>query len=78
MRTLHRLPIGILLLTLSVAAAGCSGGTPTASASAAQEPAQHGEFAMPGTGDAFPQENNTAADTGSAARGGGATFGSGN
>lgn len=77
MRTLHRLPIAILLLTLAVAASGCSGGTPTTSASAVQEPA-HSESFLPGAGDAFPQENNTAADSGSAARGGGVTFGSGN
>jgi hypothetical protein len=76
MRTLHRLPVAILLLTLAVAASGCSGGTPTGSAAAAPETAEYERLLPPGSD--YVQENNTAADTGSAARGGGATFGSGN
>jgi hypothetical protein len=78
MRTLHRLPIAFLLITLAIAASGCAGGTPTASASAATEPALQSESVPVGSGDVLPQENNTAADSGSTARGGGVTFGSGN
>lgn len=72
MRTAHRLFAVTLLLPLSLTASGCSSPTPTAPASAAHASGVTDAI------DVIAPENSTAADTGSAARGGGATFGSGN
>ena len=78
MNTLHRLPLAARLLTLGVSASGCSAGTPTESASAARERGHLSESVPGGAGDATLQGSNTAADSGSVARGEGVTFGSGN
>ena len=79
MRTPNRLFIVTVLLLTAAVAYGCSGRTPAAPSTLTDSPRQSGQSTLLGAGHAPDAgENTTAADTGSAARGGGATFGSGN